>query len=288
MVGGCATHPLPEDFSRKSTRDLVQAVRCELAQGVASLPDATPKELRNSVAGIDFKLNMNEETSATAGKLALTDPVSGGSFSLDLTGSSEKYRNNERKFRIIDTFEKLEEISRSEQCNQEFQRANFVYPIAGRIGLDEIVTTFWDVNSLSTLNPVEKQSAFSDKIVFKTKLSAGLNPSLTLSTRAAGLHLTNLSVDGVAVREDIHQLTISMDLENPKRNAVNPNKARSQAPTEQKTLLKNVPVAPYVDDGPAIMPSGRGSSSAVDNVIRELNYQRQLDDLRSLPVLPLR
>lgn len=287
IIAACHTHPLPEDFSRRTTTDLVQAVRCEIAEGIAKLQDATDADLENSVVGVDFKLNMNETNSATAGKIAFADPITGGGFALDLTGSAEKDRTNERYFRIVDRFDQLKTVYSDDKCAKRSKRANFVYPIAGRIGLDEVVKTYWDVKSLSTLKPKKDFSAFSDQIVFKTKFSAGVSPEITIVSKPASFHLTNLGVDGAVIREDIHQITISLDTEAPTRDAVQPNRPPSEAPSSprmsiQKFEAPNDSFTVDLDDEPSA-----GEDGAARNVIRQLDYQRRLDDLRKLQVLPV-
>lgn len=291
----CSTHPLPEDYSGTSTKDLVQYLRCELALGVASLKKTVPNDLDQTVVGVDLKLNMDETNNASGGKLALLDPLSGGKFTLDLSGAAEKSRSNERNVRIIDTFTVLKRIAADKECNQQKQRANFLYPISGRIGVGEVVVSYWDVKGLTTYNPntSAEGAAFSDKLVFKTKLSAGLKPTISITSGPAHLHLSDFSIDGQVVREDKHQLTITLATLAPTKDSEKPNKAASDKGSKQTGRVRTpgrldsftVEEEDEIDDGAAIRG---GSNAAVDAVVRQLNIQRYRDDqLRSLRELQL-
>src|ERR1044071_5649199 len=103
VLAGCSTYPLPQDYSRKYTVDIVKHIRCEVAEGVKSLNPVEQDELEGTVVGFDFTFKMTENNKATSGTLGFTNPVGGGTFKLDLTGAAEKQRFNERTFRIIDT-----------------------------------------------------------------------------------------------------------------------------------------------------------------------------------------
>jgi hypothetical protein len=209
LLAGCSTHPLPQDFSRKTTVDIVKKMRCEISDGINRLSAASEVELEGTMIGFDFVLKMTEDNDATAGKISLLDPLSRGQFTLDITGSAEKTRHNERRFRMVDNMLKLRQES---GCSAEDQRANFIYPIAGKVGLDEIVSTYWRLKDISKFDAYsdEGKKAFIDKLLFTTTLSAGLSPNIKIDSGAASLHLTNASINGSVVRKDEHQVTIAV------------------------------------------------------------------------------
>ena len=281
MVGGCATHPLPEDFSRTTTRDLVQAVRCELAEGVVNLRNVDRPQLETALVAVEFKLYMDEANNATSGKLSLADPITGGSVAIDLTGSAEKSRSNERSFRIVDTFAVLKKIDGDPQCKERSKHANFIYPVAGRIGLDEVVSTYWDVKSLTTIKPVGNALPFTDKIIFKTKLSAGINPTIKLSSNSASLHLTNVSVNGAVIREDKHQLTVAMTNLAPQTDAKKPNRPPSKGGKSDKSVRQfRVPEDSFTtQESYSTTPDLKG---AVDTLMRQLDDEREADRFKGL------
>jgi hypothetical protein len=295
VTTGCSTHPLPEDFSRRGTKDLVQYLRCELASGVAGIrgiENISQSDLEKTAVGVDLKLNMTEVNNAAGGKIGLSDPISGGKFLLDFEGSAEKSRSNERTVRIIDTFKALKQISKDEKCNREAQSANFVYPIAGSIGVDEIVNTYWDIKGLTTYDPdtSSEGAAFSDKLIFNTKLSTGVSPSITVSSGSAELRLTNLGLDIDVSRQDVHQITITLSTADPKKDGKKPNRAASESRSQQTSEIKMFRADPprNAADDTFSDPEPTGANQAVDNVVRKLNIEkyRDRDDLLLRRLLP--
>lgn len=286
-VAGCSTHPLPEDVSRKSTVDIVKRMRCEIREAVNKLSSADNVELEGTVVGFDFVLKMTEENKATAGKLSFADPLARGKFTLDLTGSAEKERFNERRFRVVDNMYKL---SLEENCSEQEQRANFVYPITGRIGLDELVFTYWKLKDVTSFKPYEDddQRAFIDKLLFTTTLSAGLSPTIQIDSPAGGFELTNASVAGNVVRKDEHQVTVAIVQYVETIVVEVPGKPKPKKP-------KGGPSgSPAADSGPELAPVRKtrriivDPSAATRAVNRALNRESVRDDFRDygFPVVP--
>lgn len=279
MVGGCATHPLPDDVSRKTTYDIVKRMRCEIRDGIAKSSFPIDLPLSTVWVGFDFILTMTEDNDATAGKLKFVNPVSGGSFSLDLGASSEKSRINERTFRVVDS---LQRISEEGGCDAESQRKNFVYPITGHIGLDEMVVTFSRIKSLTPIRTVTDTSTnvFTDKLTFTTTLTAGATPELKVAAAQVGsIELTESSIMGSVTRKDDHKVTVALAIGDsvPGGSA----KVLSRR-TVDKQVVDMENVTPSAVPGP-VTPAP--DSSAASKVIDELNRQRYRDDLRDFPAL---
>lgn len=231
LLAGCSTHPLPEDFSRKTTVDIVKKMRCEIAEGINRIPAASEVELEGTMIGFDFVLKMTEDNDATAGKISLLDPLSRGQFTLDVTGSAEKTRHNERRFRMVDNMLKLRQ---EPGCSAEDQRANFIYPIAGKVGLDEVVSTYWRLKDISKFDAYsdEGKRAFIDKLLFTTTLSAGLSPNIKIDSGVGSLHVTNASLNGSVVRKDEHQVTIAV-VQYVEKTVVTQRPPKSRPPTDR-------------------------------------------------------
>lgn len=281
-VAGCSTYPLPQDYSRKYTVDIVKHIRCEVAEGVRSLPPATPEELEGTVIGFDFTFKMTEDNNATSGVLGFTNPVGGGTFKLDLSGSAEKKRFNERAFRVIDTMAKLRD---EPDCSIEDQRRNFAYPIAGRIGLEELVHSYWQVRDLSTFTPGEDKRFFTDKLTFTTTLSAGISPNLEVKAAGADFKLTNASIDGDLVRKDEHQVTVAIVQSVAKKVVKVPVRVRVPQPRHTPDMAPGAESAPsyrtIYRDQTRVVPN---TPAATQSVIEELNRQRDRDDDRDFGV----
>jgi hypothetical protein len=91
----------------------------------------------------DFTLDITEENRGTL----LADPVrriTNGAAGIGLDASGDFSRNNARRFIMSDTFAKLLD-DQNLRCDTD-RPENFVYPIAGRIGLRELISTFVDLN----------------------------------------------------------------------------------------------------------------------------------------------
>ena len=232
-LAGCAMHPLPGDFSRKSTYQIIEKIRCEGAESLRGIPKGHPF-LKSVYIGYDFDFNITETNAAGNG----THPGAHASFhgarpsgrtvDLDVNANASLTRAAQRTFRIIESFEQLQ----TADCSPGRNRGNLLYPIAGSIGMDEIVRTYVGLERITTLAPAFTSGSttevgpiagatsapgfsstspvvFADVLEFTTTLGASANPTLTLSAPAVGsFKLTNLSLFGSAGRTDSHKLTV--------------------------------------------------------------------------------
>lgn len=293
VLAGCSTYPLPQNFARKTTFDIVKLIRCEVANGIRLLgpvgpeegASILPEELEGTVIGFDFTFTMTEENDATSATIGLTNPVGGGKFLLDVTGGAEKERTNERTFRLIDTMAKLRNEA---ECSPDEQRANFIYPIAGRIGLEELVDTYWRLRDTSTFTQGETKRYFTDKLLFTTILTAGISPTLEVTSGIADFKLTNASIDGKIVRTDKHQVTV----------AIVQSVAKKIIKTKTKRIVRRssdprIMGAPQVERVETVIEKKAvavpNPAAATQGVIDELDRQRARDDDRDFsPFRPTR
>ena len=61
-LGGCSTHSIIDDFTRKSTYDVVEQIRCEAGRAVR---DYAPAYVNASIA-YEFDFTITEENNANA------------------------------------------------------------------------------------------------------------------------------------------------------------------------------------------------------------------------------
>jgi hypothetical protein len=113
-LAACSTHPLPEDFSRASTVDIVKSIRCEARAGLLNLTAEEWRKAQPIIAatmiGYDFVFHITETNNVGGGKADKQTGLEGsfltlqrgGAFSLELTGSAGVERANERRFKIIE------------------------------------------------------------------------------------------------------------------------------------------------------------------------------------------
>ena len=79
-------------------------------------------------------------------------------FTLGVSADANRGRSNERTFTVTDTFStllmKLNTPVRGQRyCDGQIVEANYVYPIAGRIGVDKTVMTFFQLALFGSLAP---------------------------------------------------------------------------------------------------------------------------------------
>jgi hypothetical protein len=256
-LGGCSIHPLPEDVTGYKTATIVRKIRCEARDAVVKalveilhkhnrhqeIDDSNVLDLLKTVQlnawelkklyeleniGIvyDFSLHGNE-TDDLSFSATILKPLKNGTetFSPSLGNMTE--RDNVRAFTVSDSFTSLLKLTTVEgdrhHCRFEGNPGpNFEYPIAGRIGLDEMIHTFVRLSVSGDLIAPEDPSTGTpsvnpsgsptmvDTLTFTTTLSAGLTPAIALTPAGTALQLTNASLPGSVSRMDVHKVIIGM------------------------------------------------------------------------------
>jgi hypothetical protein len=247
-LGGCAIHPVQQDVTGLKTVEVVDRIRCETRRAIedkaidllsnmsddpnhpskrlaalfqanrgafanfprSSLPSKKAREFYdryiNTAIAFEFSFDITENN----GVGFIADPVrliSGGSAGVVVGASDANARNNIRRFTIAETFAEL--LSNGKlQCFDGYHADNFVYPIAGNIGMKELISTFIDLNQDKDLSPAAAGSAtvFGDTLKFTTTLSASATPHVIIApvgnrwgvdspTKAAGLPIRLFAQD---------------------------------------------------------------------------------------------
>jgi hypothetical protein len=128
---------------------------------------------------------------------------------------------------VSDSFRSLLLLDES-RCDELGQPGpNYEYPITGRIGVAEMVSTFVQMSvtgnlssqeeSLADLNPSPAgQPAMVDTLKFTTAISGGLTPKVSVSPLGSGWSIMNANVAGSVTRTDTHTAIIGVGLANPK------------------------------------------------------------------------
>jgi hypothetical protein len=225
ILVGCSVHPLPDQVTRQSTLGIVTAIHCEAQQAI--LEHAPEPAFNKGAIGYIFDFDIIEHNQAGL-DVAFSQPfISGGAFDLTLTGAkADLLRRAERRFTIVDTFEELKRAD----CSEELRRSRFKYPIAGSIGLNEVIATFIGIDQLGVrrlgledFKPAEiggHAATFSDELTYTTAIDTGtLNPKLTLNPVPGVFRLTELSITKKADRVDKHRLLLALALPDPPRSS---------------------------------------------------------------------
>lgn len=264
-LSGCSAHPLVEDFSRKTTYQITQKIRCEAAFGLQKYKAASRGEVPPSAVGFDFTFDTTEQNRASSGKLDFVNSFAAGKFSLTLKGSADKKRQSERSFRLLLTFEELEQDLEQGNCAPQVEEENLLYPITGSIGMDEVIETYLLLNSnLDASGDIKKPvKVFSDTLTFSTTLNAGISPRIEIGAGGGNFKLRDASIDGSAERIDKHKVVIAI----------------STCRSPDCKISPAVKAARSVGNGFAPPPI-QGEDVGTNNVIDELDRLRNRDDGR--------
>jgi hypothetical protein len=171
----------------------------------------------NTVIAYDFLTQGVEDN-----KVALAaDPVrliTGGSAGIVFGGSSELMRDNQRHYSLADTFSELL-YSRTLKCEStDYLPENFIYPIAGSVGLREVIDTFIELNEDKPLSELDKdaKTVFADTLKFTTTLTGAAAPHVQIDPVGSQFGLaapTNIGLS--ASRADTHTLTVGLAMGPP-------------------------------------------------------------------------
>jgi hypothetical protein len=172
----------------------------------------------NTAIAMEFSFDITESGGAgfTADAIRL---ISGGTAGVVVSGSDAVSRNNIRRFLIAETFGELLDLDEKKlDCRNPSSLPNFQYPIAGNIGMGELISTFIDLNQEKDLSPTSKDGpeVFGDTLKFTTTLSGAITPHVILApvgNRWGVDPPTNIGLS--AGRVDNHQLTIGLSIGKP-------------------------------------------------------------------------
>jgi hypothetical protein len=207
-------HPLPYDVTRVSTYDIVEKLRCEAKEGLRGVPYGHPI-LKHTVIGYDFTFDITEDNNLNSGGLNFNRPGfrDGSHFELDFTGSATRKRENKRQFRVLESLQKLS----AADCSDTGTRANWIYPITGAIGLDEVLSTYVRLERLTDFGTGDigtqlgKDSVvFSDDITYTTEIGGSATPTLELASIVGKFRLTKATITGNLNRKDIHSVVVAL------------------------------------------------------------------------------
>jgi hypothetical protein len=233
---GCSIHPIPFDVPGYRTIDIVKKIRCETKRALDkfSQKEEFKRRLYDRMSiGYRFTFTITENNKAGAGA-GLEFPVTNGNFILGAAASADRQRVGERVFTIVDTFRDARD---PKVCSIEATGENHAYPITGKIGLEEVVRTFLELQGLgigrlppvafevpelrrgfrADKGPKKKEGAadakteeFVETFEFTTTLKASVSPGVEL--KAVGSRISVLDASGslAADRTDKHQVVITL------------------------------------------------------------------------------
>jgi hypothetical protein len=215
---GCSAVPIQDDVTRKETFQIVQEIRCEARRAISPYIGNLP----NAAIAYEFTFNVTEGNSATASATAGV-PFLASSFSLMGNAGINDTRQTIRNFITVDTFTDLKNIN-ARACGDGLAR-DFIYPISGDIGMEEVVSTFIKLSRIddasvpaptpgtmapSGTTPGTGVFTFADTLMFTTTLMAGLTPTLTLNPISRQFRISSAAAGLAAGRTDVHTVVVAL------------------------------------------------------------------------------
>ena len=178
-------------------------------------------QIYSAAIAYNFDLTMTEQNDLGT-TINLLGPWK-NKFTMGTTGNFNRQRTNQRTFTISDTFAfLLANLNRSDEtgvlyCDGQIVQANYIYPIAGRIGVYKTVKTFFELTVLGGLaadkaKPGAERGAptMVDNLKFTTTVDLNGTPKVLFASVGAALQVMDASVTGLARRTDFHQVTVGL------------------------------------------------------------------------------
>ena len=142
---------------------------------------------------------------------------------MGLTGNFDRQRQNERSFTITDTLGGLIRNIRQDYCKPYMAQENYIYPIAGKVGIDKVVRDFLLLTLFANLSAESKDSktvtnisgppTMVDQLQFQTTISGNATPKITFTPLGHAFQVSDASVGVTVSRKDTHQLTVGLYLD---------------------------------------------------------------------------
>ncbi|WFU54667.1 hypothetical protein QA639_34550 [Bradyrhizobium pachyrhizi] len=141
---------------------------------------------------------------------------------LGLSGSFDRQRQNEWSFTITDNFGNLVQKTSGSYCANHLVRTeDYVYPIAGKVGLAKLIKEFTLMSLFENLDELNKDVATVKKgppsmvqqLQFTTALGGGASPKIVFAPSGPQLQVTDVSFPVTVSRKDTHQLTVGLYLD---------------------------------------------------------------------------
>jgi hypothetical protein len=157
----------------------------------------------------EFEFQVTEKNDATAGG-TITWPITLGSIKLAYNAGDSKKRMGKRNVKVLSSFSDLIDEEKHNCWDVDLaddRRLPRRYPITGKIVMEEVIANYLRISSVKGHKFVTPDTkSYTDTITFTTTLSAGINPSISLTRRMGQLIDANVDLD--VSREDIHTATI--------------------------------------------------------------------------------
>lgn len=143
-----------------------------------------------------------------------------------LKGNLDRSRQNIRYFTITDNFADLVQKVDPRYCAGQIVEANIIYPIAGQVGMNEVVHDFLVLTLFGNLSGDASKDVTSttstkgpptmvEQLQFITSVGGTATPMVTFTPVGAGTVVSPAMLGLTASRSDTHSLTVGLYLAEP-------------------------------------------------------------------------
>jgi len=248
-VIGSALRFLTDDANYKgkkvddNSRDIGLKLATAYKLNPSSISNFDPKRLTgfaNIVIGLlwntgiayNFNLQMKEVNNIDP-EVDLLRMFHSSKQTLGLKGSFDRQRQNTRSFTITDSFGDLAQKVRADYCTGQIVEANIVYPIAGKVGMDDVVHDFLVLALFGSLSGDASKDVtvakgpptMVDQLQFMTTLGGSATPLVTFTPIGPGTVVAPATLGLSASRIDTHSLTVGLYLADPGVKVINDARA---------------------------------------------------------------
>jgi hypothetical protein len=171
-----------------------------------------------------FDLTMTEDNNLNTTNNLLGPWAS--KFTLNIMGDANRERINERTFTVTDNFQFLlaslnavDNHTGQHYCDGMIATPNYIYPIAGQIGVYKSVMTFFQLVVLGNLSKQKAAAgvvdvpAMTDDLKFTTFIDLSLTPKVVFTPVGSGFQFADAALTGLNQRKDVHEVTIGLATE---------------------------------------------------------------------------
>jgi hypothetical protein len=143
-----------------------------------------------------------------------------GKFTPTLSANADRTRENTRVFTVTDTFSELVQKVPDDYCNGFIVEENYIYPVAGKIGMEKMIQDFVVLTLFGNLGAPGNQSGapsssggpptLVDTLEFTTTFTFTGTPMVTFTPVGNVLQVSSAMVGIVATRKDDHKVTVGL------------------------------------------------------------------------------
>ena len=210
--------------ARETARNLDAEMEADPDASTKLNPNLFTGEVRKTLSAFwttgvayNFKLDMTEVNNAD-GSLNVGSLFGRRAFGIALKAGLDRTRENTRTFTVTDNFGEL--VKGLTGCKDELVGPNYIYPITGRIGVDDMIREFVYMSIFANLGAETTTAAtvpkgpptLVDALAFTTMISGSVNPTVAFAPAGRELGVTAASVDFAASRTDNHQVVVGLAL----------------------------------------------------------------------------